>query len=193
MKHDEDVKKKASTPQQGGEARITTTVDGSSLADLPPRESKENFPSIDLGYDIAVSSLDTSLKRLDFIDTKNMSLMTFGLSMFVVIPTVGNALHVPFNSGFLLASFVFLAVSVALTIIATKRGQIWLPDPESLFKDYLDEDEFTFKKDFIYRAGESWQSARGLIEHKWQLNFVSLIGFSLALFSAGLWFALNLP
>src|SRR5688572_23793543 len=99
-------------------------ADHSSMSPEANSDLENDFPSIAVGYSLALTSFEMALKRLDAIDSKNQQLTSFCLAAFVLIPSIGNATRAPFRSGVFFISLAFLALTALLSIIAAKQGKI---------------------------------------------------------------------
>lgn len=149
----------------------------------------KTYPSIDLACPIAVSSYESMMKRFDALDTKIQNLMSFAITTFLIIPTIGNSKQLPFNSVLFILSALLLSASVGISIIARKSGKVVLLNPQELYDGWLDFDQIEFKKNIIFDAGKSFKQMEDCIERKWQLNLLSLLFYSAAVVAAAFWAA----
>jgi len=150
---------------------------------------EEQFPSLELAYDIAIASFEQSQKRLDAVDGKHQSLTALCVASFVVLPTIARALDISFRSPYFVIAIVFIALAVFFSVVSLKGGTIDRLHPMRLFENWLDLPEGHFRKDAIYFAGESLDKAQSVIEWKWQLHTISIIFYFLSILFAAVWFA----
>ncbi len=150
---------------------------------------ENDFPSLDLAYDIAIAAFETSQKRMDAVDGKTQSLTTMCVASFFAVPTIAKALNIPFASVWFALALLLIAASVIVGVVALKSGKIDRLDPAVLFSDWLDLPKGQFMKDAIYYSGESLDSANTVIERKWSLHNLSLILYFVALLASAAWLA----
>lgn len=164
---------------------ITTSKKASAILE-------SDYPSIKLAYPIAVESYKIAVSRFDALDTKIQNMMSFALTAFLIIPTVGNFNRVSFNSWLFATSMFLLIVSLTISIIARKNGRVKLLDPKAIYEGWLHLPPIQFQKDLIYFAGSDFDQTISLNERKWKMNLISLTFFSVALLAGLLW-ASGLP
>lgn len=150
---------------------------------------EKEFPSIELAYDVAIASFDTSQKRMDAVDGKTQSLMVMCVTSFLAFPTIAKALNVPFVSIFFVIAMLCIFASIVLSVFSLKTGKVDRLDPSALFNEWLDLPRGKFMKDAIFHAGESLRDANSVVENKWNLSNLSLIFYFAAILSASLWLA----
>jgi len=153
--------------------------------DTPPNPA--DFPSVDLAYQLSVSSYDIAIKRLDSIDARIQTLLAFATSTTAIVVSLSA------GRGLRTTYFYFAAASMAFAIIlgiwARMIGRIKLVRPNVLFERWLRKDEWTFKKDFIRFAGHDFEKNMGLVTLKWRMSLGVIVLFVLQVAFLVLWAA----
>lgn len=153
---------------------------------------QENYPSVELAYPIAIASYETALKRLDALDNRVQTLMTFAATVMLAVPAVAANKGLSFKSGWFITALVLFLIANAFGIAARLRGHICLLSPETLYNEYLGLSEWEFKKDAIYWAGVNFKHNNNLILHRHRLMVMMLIFFLLEVEALAVWVAATL-
>jgi hypothetical protein len=133
-------------------------------------ELKAQYPGVDLAYDIALDSYDSLIKRIDNIDGRIQTLLTFAATTTAVIPTVANSRNISFRSGYLYVAISLFAIQLIAGIIGRYVGNIRLLRPESFYAKWLHKDAWTFKKDLIHFAGVDFEHNATLLSRRWLIS-----------------------
>ncbi|HEX8287870.1 MAG TPA: hypothetical protein VF556_07745 [Pyrinomonadaceae bacterium] len=137
--------------------------------------------SLDLAYQISISSYEHAAKRFDAIDTKIQNLFTFALGFLVIAPSLIKPATTSLSRSFW-AAIVLLVIAALLSVYARLYGNLHSLSPQKLFANKgheLQPDEF--KRKIIESAGDAYQANKEMLEYKWQLSLLSM-----AIFGAGL-------
>lgn len=145
--------------------------------------------SVDLAYEVAVASYDTALKQLDNMDARIQTLMAFGTTVSLALPAIFMSRGVSFTSGWFIAAVITYILAIAAGVYARLTGEITLPNPKVLHKDWLNFSTREFKEKFTYYAGEHFNKHAELIKRKWQLLTLMTLLFLLQGLLLVLWAA----
>lgn len=157
------------------------------MTDKKNSDLEEQFPSIDLAYEIAISSFDSVATRLDTMDGRIQTLMAFALSASLAVPTLGRARDLPLTSVWFLCAMLAIGVVIALSIYARLMGTIKILSPEKLWDKWLILPKEEFKKDLISFSITAYKANTTLLEQKWRLSVASMIIFALAVALLVVW------
>lgn len=153
---------------------------------------EKDFPSLELAYNIAIASYETSQKRMDAVDSKTQSLTALCITSFIALPTIARAWNVTFQSFFFYASMLLIFVSIIFSIISLRVGTVDRLDPSKLWDDeWLDYPRGQFMKDAIYHAGGSLKKADETIIYKWNMSNLALRFYFAAIFAGAFWLAIH--
>ncbi len=147
----------------------------------------ERFPSIDLAYEIAVSSYESVTKRIDSTDGRIQTLLTITLAAYVAIPTLLKNEVASFFSWSFITSILLLAGAMSLGAYARFAGKIKMLRPKSLWDGWLHLPQSEFKRDMIFFAGEDYDANVKLLGKKWKLGIASMLIFALSLVFLIVW------
>ncbi|MGB7209319.1 MAG: hypothetical protein WBD27_11710 [Pyrinomonadaceae bacterium] len=136
----------------------------------PKQIDEAKFPSVELAYPIAVDSYDVAIKRLDLMDGRLQTLLTIIVTFFAAFVTIGNYQKADFSSYLFAISVIVFFVNVAAGIYARLAGSVKLLNPDNLYKDWLADSEWEFKKNMIYFASMSFTENMTEVYTKWQFS-----------------------
>ena len=138
------------------------------------KENSENleqqFPSVNLAYDLAVRSDDLSVERADAMDSKIQSLISLSCALTFAIPVAARSLKLDLSSHWFTAIVVVFGLTVIVGIAGRffiRKGNIKCVDPAKLYEDWLHLSEWEFKKDFTYYAAWRFEQNGRLITTRW--------------------------
>jgi len=147
----------------------------------------EMLPSVEEVYPLAIAAYDTATKRFDALDGKLNTLVTFAVSVSLVVPVVAHNSSLSFNSiWFALAALAFVA-GITVATVARLHGALNLLDPKVIYDSYLDCEPWEFKRCAIYWSGENFRHNQNLINRNGALAAVAAILFALEAVLVGAW------
>ena len=152
------------------------------------KKLEEEYPSVDLAYDLAVRSYDLAVSRADSVDSKIQSLISLSCALTFAIPIAARSLGLDMNSRWFAAILLTFAATVLVGIVGRfflYRATLHVTDPGKLYENNLHQSEWEFKKDFIYYAGASFEKNTRLVDGRWRCAV--LMSFLLA--AEALWMA----
>jgi hypothetical protein len=158
-------------------------------SDVVASQDKQ-FPGVELAYPIAVQSYEVGAKRVEIMDGRLQTLLTFivGVSALVVL---GAGRQWDFRSPWFYIFMGLLLAAMTVGVYARLAGKIRILKPNELFIGWLDKPDWEFKKDFIYFAGNDLNHNISLSEKKWQLMLTVTGLFFLEMVFAVLWLAVH--
>lgn len=153
---------------------------------------EEQYPSVSLAYDLAKDSYNTAMKRFDEANEGFEKIRTWITTMTFAFLAwkIPNASIGTFNFFFFtgLAIFVFI---IFLTIYGKSIGSVEMPSPKKLWDERLHQDEWTFKKDFIFLAIQDSKKNKDCVNKKLNVAIFIFIFFLLESVSFGFWLRLR--
>jgi hypothetical protein len=149
--------------------------------------TESEYPSVELAYPIAIGSYDTAIKRLDALDSKLNTLLTFAVSVSLAVPVLANAKNLSFRSSWFITAAVAFVLGVGVTTFARLNGSLNLLDPRVIYDSYLDLDHWNFKRHTIDWAGDNWRHNQKLINRNANLGSVAATLFALEALAVGAW------
>lgn len=149
--------------------------------------TKETLRSVEEVYPLAIAAYDTAIKRFDALDSKLNTLVTFAVSISLVVPVIAHNSSQSFRSiWFAVAALAFVA-GIAVATFARLKGALNLLDPKVMYDSYLDCEPWDFKRRAIYWSGENFRHNQDLINRNGALAAVAAILFALEAVSIGAW------
>jgi hypothetical protein len=148
---------------------------------------RKTYPSLSLAYDIAIASYESSVKRLDVIDGRLQTLLTFLVTATFIVPTLANTRGFSFCSVWFFEAMFYVVLAMLVGTYARLCGEVQLLNPDSIRINYLHLSEERFKLDIICYASGDYTANTQLIKKKWILTIVVASLFSLAAVFLGLW------
>ncbi len=119
-------------------------------------------------YDIASRSYSYSQQAWDGANHRLDALLSFLTTVTIAVPVAVEAVLADPDSPFLVAAGAVYLASVLLALVARSRGSLIQISPKELHDNWLYLDEFDFKTDLIYWAGEHGDAARKVLYRKAQ-------------------------
>jgi hypothetical protein len=168
-------------------------LDQDELAD---KQALRDFPSILFIYDLAVTSYETSIKRMDAINARLESLMVFTITAngIIIGATVKNTVY--YQRWEFYAAMAVLLIILIVGTVARLYGKILALYP----KEFLDESnlppggapwfhlrEFKFKYSFIAHAGNNFEASFRVIKYKWKASICLSLLFAVEIVLICVW------
>ena len=154
---------------------------------LSLEQLKENYPGVDLAYNLAVSAYDVVSKRLDAVDNRLQTILTLGIAVSLPILPLASAKNIPFRSlWFYVAALAFVA-AIVTAVIGRVRGRVIALHPATLYEKWLHYSEWEFKKNFIHFAGEHFEANRQLVDRRNTLTVWASILFLAEALAVAVW------
>jgi hypothetical protein len=127
-----------------------------TLNAVPPRTPKDDWPAVDRAYDFVLPSYQWLLTRFEAADTRLTTLINLATSLTLAVPLFAKAIRpeISFTSRWFLGGILLFVLAVVAGLVGRLRGELWLPHPTEIYNRNLRADEWTFKKNALYFAGE---------------------------------------
>lgn len=154
------------------------------------KKPEDEYPSVDLAYQIAIDSYDSVIKRIDSADARLQTLMTFAGTIGAAVPSVGASrglLH--FRSIWFYLAVISFTLAMILGFYARFSGTIRRLDPSVFYEKWLRFTPWEFKKNLIFFAAEDFQCNTALNKRNWDLSIAVLVLFLLEVVFLVLWVA----
>lgn len=136
--------------------------------------------SLDLAYQISITSYENAMKRFDAIDNKIQNLFTFALGFLVITPSLIKPATTSLTCSFWVA-IALLVVAAVLSVLARLYGKLHSLSPQTIFNECLALEPDKFKREVIESAGKAYDENKQMLETKWRLSLASM-----TIFGAGL-------
>lgn len=150
-------------------------------------EKESDSSSIDLAYNIALTSYDVAQKRLEVVERRLQELLGFASTISL------GAIAVFSNKGYQFRSYLFIfamlagLAGLAVGVYARLQGYLVLIKPSVLDAKYSDLPETKFKRYFVHFAGKHWTQNNGLVNGKGRWTSVSVVCFAVEVILLVLW------
>ena len=137
-----------------------------------PDLNKDNYPSIELAYDLSVRSYDWAVTRLLNAERRVDTTLRLGLTGTAILPTIAFAITRTDPSpeyinlpGFIALLLAFIASTMG--IIARRHGEVAFINPKLLYdNNHLADSCEQFQVDVIYAASEDFLDNVELVRFK---------------------------
>jgi len=147
------------------------------------------FPSLELAYQLAVSSYDMAERRHNAIDNRFQSLITFGVTISLAVITIVADRQVSFISGWFIAALFAFFIAIVVAAIAQHKGKIRVIDPTILYQKWLELPPERFQKNLIFFSGEHFGLNCDIIDKKHRGLNVAAIVFLIEFILLAVWLA----
>lgn len=148
---------------------------------------EKTYPSVQLAYPIAINAYDVTMKRLEGVDGRLQTLLTFIITISALFVSNAGARGSSFTSPWFVLSVAFFLASVTVALVGRMKGKIRVLDPRVLFESWLHLTEWEFKKNLIYASGKSFEANSRLLDVKFKYSLVVLVLFTLELVGLVVW------
>lgn len=128
---------------------------------------EKTYPRVDLAYPIAVDSYDVALRRIEGMDGRLQTILTFIVGVSAVIPPVAANRGIHFRSNWFYAALLVFGFSVAVGTWGRLARKPKVLNPRHALNYWLHKPEWEFKKDFIAFAADDFDYNRKLVDFKW--------------------------
>ncbi len=149
-----------------------------TAASDPDDDQRTKWPGVHSAFDVSRDTYSLLCQRLDAANDRLQALQNYAVTVTLAVPIIVTAIRdkPDFNSTwFLLAMGTFGIIVVAGTIGQT-LGTITALSPKLLYEKWLSYSDWEFKKNFVYWAGEHFDSNRKLVSRKARLGaFLTLV------------------
>jgi len=150
---------------------------------------EEQYPGVDLAYDLTVDSCESIIKRIDVMDGRLQTILAFAATTTAVVPSVANSRGLTFRSNWLYAALGIFIVQLLVGTIARSFGTIKLIRPDVVWNRWLDKDPWLFKKDFIAFGRKHFDHNADLLRRRWRLLLVISFLFFIEVLLLVVWVA----
>jgi len=120
-----------------------------------PDEAK--WPAVKVAYDFVMPSYTLLVTRFEAADTRLTILLTFVATITLGAPVFAKTMRpdIQFLSPWFVAAVGAALLSIG--IAGRVRGSLILPNPAVVFRESLQESEWSFRKNAIYFAGQHFE------------------------------------
>jgi hypothetical protein len=129
-------------------------------------ESK--WPGVDLAYDLARDSYSVAYQRLDNINGRIQSLLTYAATVTFAAPVIVRSIEEQpdFESPWFVAAMVFFVINGLAGPVALIAGSVQAVSPKVVYEKWLEFSPWEFKKTAVYWAAEHFDMNARLVNRK---------------------------
>jgi hypothetical protein len=127
-----------------------------SVEDQQDARPEATYPSVSLAYEWVLPSYQMAVQRWDSIDSRIQSIITFGSTVTVAVPTFLRAIagaSVDFHSIWFALAMLMFGIYVILGLATRAFGYLRLLGPQRLHDRLLHLDQSEFQRTVLYWAG----------------------------------------
>ncbi|MCB0721518.1 MAG: hypothetical protein KDC42_04355 [Ignavibacteriae bacterium] len=143
-------------------------------------ESEQKYPSIDLGYDIALRSYDWIINRWEAQQSRIENFINWATIINLALITVlfGNFFSKLMFTDWLfyITVFLFLGVTI-LSIWVKSSGNLMLIIPKHIYNMYLHLSEYDFKENIVYYSVDHFEKNIKSISRREYISNICQISF----------------
>ena len=155
------------------------------------------WPSVELAHEFVAPSYDWIQRRFESVERRIQTFLALTATLTLGVPALVIAIEksAEFGSIWFITAMVAAALNlilgIAAMVICNYLG-IWFLSPDPLYEDWLHYDEFEFKRNAIYWAGEHFNSSAALVVRMgWMLTGMLFL-FSVEVVLLLVWLAVSL-
>lgn len=156
------------------------------------KSNKEKFPSVDLGYDVAMGSYRTTFQRFDIIkngiDRTLTWMLSFNLGLIVILADKSE--KVQFHSWWFYSAILLFFIAFIMGMSAKVKKLKAIRSPKVIFEKWLKKTEWQFKKDSIFFAGQNYDTNKRINDYNGIISDCIIGLFMLEIILLALWIIL---
>jgi hypothetical protein len=155
---------------------------------------KDEHPSVEVAYDLAVKSYDLSERRLQIVEGRNEKILGYvsGLTLAVVAFLAGsNSTKLNLNSCLFITALIFGVLSLITGLLVMLAGRIKVIDIKTIKEKWIHLEEIDFKKEMLIASSKHYDENCELLEKKAQLTLISAVLFVLEIIFLIIWLTSN--
>lgn len=153
--------------------------------------TEQNYPSLELAYPLAIASYDSIIKRIDALDGRIQTLMSFAVTVCLAVPVFGRTQNITLNSRWFISGMALLTGAIMLSTYARFYGSIGVLNPVILYQKTLHLPQEQFKVDIVHAAAKAYENNKSVLKNRWRLSVLAAVIFALALLMLVVWAAGN--
>jgi hypothetical protein len=114
------------------------------------------WPGVHRAYDFVMPSYQMLMSRFEAADNRLTAMLALASTLTLGAPLLAKSLNpnVSFNSAWFRLGVGLFIVLVIVGLVGRSRGRLVLPNPRIIYERSLHENEWSFKKNAIYFAGQ---------------------------------------
>lgn len=148
---------------------------------------EKTYPGVEFAYPFAVESYELALNRFEAMDSRIETLLAVFVTATLAVPVLITAKGLSVASYWLWAATASFIASIVIGLCGRLIGSLKVVDPQQLYEKFLHLPKWEFQKDFIYWAGQNYQSNRVQVERKHRLAVLMTFSFILEVLFLGVW------
>lgn len=154
-----------------------------------PETVEQNYPSVDLAYDITLKSYDWAIQRYDAIDNTIDKLLGWISSITLgVIAIVATKEPQPnFQDCAFYVAMFFFGITVVSGVATKVWGSLSLINPQDVYNKYLTLVKSDFKKKVVFFGGKAFKRNQTIVNHKGKVSILMIGCFIGEMVAIGYW------
>jgi len=137
---------------------------------------EDDYPGVVHAYPMALASYELAQKRLDVIDSRLQTIIALGVTLSLPVPALLASRGASFRSAWFIAAVCVFVCAILVGTLARLIGNILLLHPSDLYANWLRFQEWEFKKNLLFFAGEHFEKNRKLARNR---GFCTTLAFLL--------------
>ena len=148
--------------------------------------TEENYPAVDLAYEVSLKSYDWAIQRMDSIDNTIDKLLAWisSINLGVIAIVASKTSNISgyrnlselFESGYFYTSMVIFFIIILLGVITKIFGSLRLVSPKKLLSR-LHKNHWLFKKDAIYLSANDFRINQIIVNRKGYISITIIVLF----------------
>ena len=137
------------------------------------REAKEeDFPAVNLAYELSLKSLDQVAKRLEMMDDRVDKMVIWVTSInLAIIGFIGKTVEL--NRTSLKISLGAFILGTLVGLFGKYRGGVKIISPSTLERNWLTRSALQFKRDAIAMAVKDYNTMCGTLDLRWYCHTIA--------------------
>ena len=127
------------------------------------------YPGVYTAFELIIPSYQLAERRLQAVDgwLQNLQAFTVTLTVGATVLASGVVDDISFSSPLFFIAMATAGLSISTGLVGRAFAEIKLISPRRIFDEGLiAKDEWTFKKDLLYAAGDDYEYNRRVVEQK---------------------------
>jgi hypothetical protein len=155
------------------------------------KTTEEKYQAVELAYPIALDAYNIMLNRLDVVDKRLETVLTFGVTLSFAAPPVAALKNISFNSKWFFAAAIVFGLAISVGLHARLSGYIKIMMPMKIYDNFLHFNEWEFKKNMIFFAGQHCDHNSKLARRRGHFTSLAAGLFLLEGILLAVWFTLS--
>jgi hypothetical protein len=154
-------------------------------------DDANRWPGVNAAYDFVLPSYQMLVGRFEAADNRLTALLTFASGITLGFPVFARSVNpsASFSSPWFIAGMLLFLCAAAFGVWGRATGAVTIPNPAVLFNENLHKNDWAFKKDQLFRAGQHFGANVSAIERKGAFGMVVTVAVLLEIIMFVTWLA----